>query len=170
MTLKHETITIRCYREADRERCRGLWRELVEWHREIYADPTIGGERPEDFFERHLVKIGADHIWVAINSGNVVGFAALLVNDAEATLDPIVVSKGFRYKGVGTQLVLKVIDEARALGVKYLNVEPVVRNIEAIDFYRELGFINVGHVQLFMDFTGKKWSRCLKLHKRKFNY
>jgi len=36
-------VVIDNYRECDREQCRSLWRELTEWHREIYQDQTIEG-------------------------------------------------------------------------------------------------------------------------------
>ncbi|MBI4300887.1 MAG: hypothetical protein HY677_07095, partial [Chloroflexi bacterium] len=38
--------TIREYRTADFEACRSLWGELTRHHREIYEDPTIGGDDP----------------------------------------------------------------------------------------------------------------------------
>jgi len=41
------SFMIRKYQPDDREQCRALWRELTEWHREIYEDTTIGGEHPD---------------------------------------------------------------------------------------------------------------------------
>ena len=169
MKHKLQNTVIRDYREADRESCRGLWRELVERHRELYSDPTIGGDCPEDYFDRHLAKDHSIKVWVADIDSVVVGFASLMVNRDEAKLDPIVVSKPFREKGVGKQLVERVINEAKQMSVKYLNVEPVVRNVEAIRFYHDLGFINIGQVQLFLDFSNKKWNQNLYLAERRFN-
>jgi len=40
------SFVVRKYQEQDKEQCRGLWRELTEWHREIYQDPNIG-EHPQ---------------------------------------------------------------------------------------------------------------------------
>ena len=37
---------IRTYESEDRDACRLLWAELTQHHRELYADPTIGGEQP----------------------------------------------------------------------------------------------------------------------------
>lgn len=59
MALSHK---IRKYQETDREHCRALWRELAEWHREIYQDPTIGGEHPEDYFDKHLAEVGSNQL------------------------------------------------------------------------------------------------------------
>jgi len=161
---------VRGYREGDRESCRRLWRELVEWHRKIYSDPTIGGEDLEDYFDKHLAKIGPKKIWVAIQNAGVVGFAGLMIDGEEFTIDPIVVDSAFRGKGAGAQLVRRLVAEARKLGAKHLNVEPVVRNVEAIKFYHELGFVNIGQVQLFIDFSQKTWARRLKMHNLKFDY
>ena len=170
MKSKSSEFTVRGYQEADIESCRGLWRELAEWHREIYADPTIGGEHPEDYFDRHLAKVGAERIWVSLSGTRIIGFAGLVVEGEEVEIEPIVIAKAFRRRGAGKQLVKGLITEAQKLGARYLNVEPVARNAEAIRFYHELGFVNVGKVQLFIDFSGKKWAKSLWLHKRKFDY
>ena len=65
------SFSIRKYQSRDNEECRNLWRELTERHREIYHDPTIGGEHPEDYFDRHLGKVGSENLWVAISDSKV---------------------------------------------------------------------------------------------------
>jgi GNAT superfamily N-acetyltransferase len=147
-----------------------LWRELTEWHREIYADPAIGGENPEDLFDKHLSKAGADHIWVAVGKSGVVGFVGLEVRGEEARIEPLIISRAFRRRGIGEQLVETAISEARKLGVKVLNVSPVARNAEAVRFFYKMGFRNIGHVGLFMDFQNRKWKSSLELHGRKFDF
>ncbi len=165
-----ESFVIRNYQDSDREPCRALWRELTGWHREIYQDPTIGGERPEDYFDRHLSRVGPTKIWVAATESGVVGMVGLMTEGAEAELEPLVVSKAYRRRGIGTQLVEKVISEARKTGTKFLDVKPVARNAEAISFFHKLGFRNLGHVDLFIDFSNRKWKSSLELHGHKFDY
>jgi hypothetical protein len=63
-----EQFKIRKYQPEDLEQCRDLWRELVEWHREIYQDPTIGGTHPEEYFNKHLAEVGSDQLWVAVHN------------------------------------------------------------------------------------------------------
>lgn len=75
-------LVVRKYQHPDRGSCRRLWRELVEWHRQIYHDPTIGDEHPEDCFDKHLARFGADRIWVAVINGVVVGFTSLVPKGA----------------------------------------------------------------------------------------
>lgn len=63
-----------------------------------------------------------------------------------------------------------VIADARRLGLKHLNVSPVARNIEALGFFHDQGFKNVGHVQLFMDFSNRRWKRGLRLFDCDFEF
>src|ERR1051326_4353221 len=71
---------IRGYDERDREACRALWRELTQWHCDLYDDQSIWPDRdPGDFFDEHLAQVGAGRIWVAELNGQVVGFAGLIV-------------------------------------------------------------------------------------------
>ncbi len=116
---------------------------------------TSAGTTPEDFFHKHLAKVGPARIWVAEAGSKVVGFASL-IGEEEITLEPVVVSKPFRRKGVGRLLVRRAVKEAKSLGARYLNVAPVARNFCAFGFYHSLGFVNVGNVQLFRGFSGKK--------------
>jgi ribosomal protein S18 acetylase RimI-like enzyme len=163
-------VMIRTYREEDRERCRSLWRELAEWHREIYENPRIGGEHPEDYFDKQLAKVGPKHIWVAVQNSKVVGFVGLIVEGSEAEIEPIIVSKSHRRKGIGKRLIEAVVSEARKKGAHYLDVKPVARNIQAIKFLYKQGFNNIGHVDLFMDLSNQIWKANLEIHGCKFNF
>lgn len=164
-----QSIAIRNYQNGDREHCRSLWRELAEWHREIYQDPTIGGEHPEDYFDRHLSKVGPTRIWVATSDSEAVGLIGLAVDGYEAEIEPLIVTKAYRHRGIGTQLVETVISEARKIGTS-LNVAPVARNVETIQFFYKLGFKNLGRVELFIDFSNRTWKPSLKLHGRKLDF
>jgi GNAT superfamily N-acetyltransferase len=163
-------IEIRSYLPSDRESCRGLWRELTEWHREIYQDSSIGGSSPEDHFDRHLAKVGSDHLWVAVINSKIVGLTGLIVDEKEAEVEPLIVSKAYRNIGVGSSLIHKAISIAHDLDLRFLNVKPVARNKEAIRFFSSQGFGNIGHIQLFIDMSGNIWEKSIKLHKLQFNY
>ena len=90
--------------------------------------------------------------------------------DDEIQIEPLVVSRCHRGRGVGSALVGIALNEARASGVKYLSVRPVARNSEAIGFFSRRGFGNVGHVELFVDLSGKEWRRGLELHGIQFRH
>jgi ribosomal protein S18 acetylase RimI-like enzyme len=147
-----------------------LWKELTEWHREIYQDPRIGGEHPENYFDEHLKKVGPEQIWVAESNLHVVGFIGLVIKEGEAEIEPLIVSKTFRGRGIGAKLVEAVLSEVRKRGFRFLNVSPVARNVEAMRFFHKQGFKSVGHVQLFMSFTDYKWKSGLKVHDLEFEY
>jgi len=163
-------FTIRSYQSGDREQCRNLWKELTEWHREIYGDSTIGGEHPEDHFDEHLAKVGPNHLWVAVQGSKVVGLVGLIVEGKEAEVEPLIVSKAYRHKGIGKKLVRTVVSEARNLGVKILTVEPVARNVQAIRFFYDQGFKSLGQIELCMDFCDYPWKAGPKLFERSFNF
>ncbi len=163
-------VEIRQYLQSDREQCRGLWRELTEWHREIYQEPTIGGENPEDAFDEHLTKIGPDNLWVAVHKSKVLGLVGLIVKENEAEVEPVIVSGSHRGKGIGRQLVATVITVAKQRGFRFLNVRPVARNQAAIHFFYNQGFRTLGHIQLFMDFSGSSWKQGPEIFGHNFNY
>lgn len=167
MTL---SFVIRKYQTGDREQCRGLWKELTEWHREIYQNPTIGGMHPEDYFDKHLAEVGPDRLWVAVHNSQVVGLVGLIVEGKEAEMEPLIVSKVYRGKGIGKKLIDRVVSEARNKGIRVLNVKPVARNIKAIKFLYKQGFKNLGHIELFLDFSEYAWKPGPKIHGCKFNF
>ena len=164
------SFTVRKYMSRDKEQCRALWKELTEWHREIYDDPSIGGEHPEDYFDKHLGKVGADSLWVAVQGSSVVGLAGLMLADYETEIEPLIVSKAYRGKGIGKQLINRVVDEARKRGLSTLDIKPVARNAKTIRFLYEQGFINLGYIELFIDLTGRTWKPGPKLFGCDFNY
>ena len=100
-------VTIRNYQELDREECRFLWRQPVEWHHEIHNDSQIGGKNPESYFDQHLSCGGNQRLWVALYDNKIVGLIGLVVKDDEAEIEPVVVSKDYRSKSIGKQLVKK---------------------------------------------------------------
>lgn len=149
LTSVSTAVTIRRYAPGDVEACRRLWSELTEWHRELYDDPTFGGDDPGRAFDAHLAV--AEAIWVAEIEGLVVGLAGLLVEGGRAELEPLVVGETWRGRGVGRALAARVIDAARQLGFPRLRVRPVGRNADAIRFFHALGFDVLGRVDLRID-------------------
>ena len=162
---------IRQYRPSDLEPCRGLWVELTEWHRELYCDPSIGGDDPGRYFDEHLARAGSHRIWVAEDAGEILGFTGLLLEGQEAEVEPIVVRSEHRGKGIGRALVNRAVKEAGNLGVRYLNVKPVARNEKAISFFHASGFQILGHVEMFMDLSKQgEWKTGPELFGCSFEY
>ena len=136
----------------------------------IYQDPSIGGSTPEDYFDEHLAKVGVDNLWVTILDSKVVGFAGLIVNEEEAEIEPLIISKPYRNRGIGKRVIETIIAEAQRLNMKFLSVKPVARNREAIKFFYKQGFRNIGHIEVFIDFSKQEWKKGLNLFDLQFNY
>ena len=143
-------MNIRNYRSTDLGQCRALWTEMTQNHRDVYEDPSIGGENPGMEFDAHLAGVGQKRVWVAEEAEHVVGLVSLLPDDQQAEVEPIVISSNHRNLGIGRRLLRHAIEEAKNLGVVVLSVKPVARNVDAIRFFHRSGFTTVGHVQLFM--------------------
>ena len=151
-------MRIRPFEETDRRACQNLWRELIEHHREIYQDPSIGGDDPGAVFDRHAANPALRGLWVAESRTEVVGMVGLLVSGDETEIEPLVVTRKWRGRGVGGELLQHAVGEARQTGAKFLNVRPVARNTEAIRFFASAGLSLVGRVELFT--VLKETSNC----------
>jgi GNAT superfamily N-acetyltransferase len=123
---------------------------MTQRHRDIYDDPSIGGDNPGLEFDKHLSRVGAEGIWVATSGEEIVGLVSLIRDDQQAEVEPIVVSSEHRGRGIGQELLNHAIEQAKRLGVLCLSVKPVARNEEAISFFYDAGFKILGHIQLFM--------------------
>jgi L-amino acid N-acyltransferase YncA len=55
---------------------------------------------------------------------------------------------------MGALLAQRAIAESRRLGVKYVNVRPVARNLEAIRFFHRQGFRLLGRFELSIALEG----------------
>ena len=147
-----------------------MWRELTEWHRKIYQDPNIGGKHPEQQFDEHILKVGSERLWVATYNSKVVGLTGLMVEDEEAEIEPLIVSKNYRDKGIGKKLFEVAISEARRLGVKFITVRPVARNVQAIKFFYSQGFKNLGHIDMILDLSNYTWKQGPELFECNFKF
>ncbi len=165
-------FTIRPYRASDLERCRALWVELTQRHRNIYDDPNIGGDAPGLYFDKHLAQVGPERVWVA-ECDEVVGLVSLIVEGKEAKVEPIVVAATHRGQGIGQALIERMVKEAKELEMSYLNVKPVARNVEAIAFYHAAGLNILGNIEMFMDLRSPAstgWKSGVELFGRTFEY
>ena len=163
--------TVRGYEARDLEACRGLWVELTQWHRDIFAAQEIGGDNPGTAFDEHLTRVGAENIWVAEVDGRVVGLAGLIADVFE--LEPVVVSKQYRGEGIGRLLAEAVVSAARAAGARTVQVRPVARNVEAVRFFHDLGFDVLDQLQLSMDVADRErdpWVAGERLADRDFRF
>lgn len=96
--------------------------------------------------------------WVKIDGGKVIGCAALHIIgwDNLAEIKSLAVNVKFQKKGVGKELILRCIYEAKNLGIKkifVLTYKP--------DFFKKIGFKKISHKLL----PHKIWIDCIKCAK-----
>ena len=152
-------VVVRAYRPRDLEACRALWAELTQRHRDVYSDPTIGGDDPGRGFDQHLAHPNFAGVWVAEVEGQVVGMAGLLATGEEAEVEPVVVSAEYRSQGIGHLLCQCVVE--------------VARNVEAISFFVEQGFNLLGRVELFQELASpvaREWKDGITVHGHALRY
>jgi hypothetical protein len=94
-------VDVREFRPADIDACRRLYAQLVEHHREIYGDVTIGGDDPGSGFDEHLATPQRVTTWVATDGDDIVAMTGLLWEGGESTIEPVVVDRSCRRTGVG---------------------------------------------------------------------
>ena len=86
-------------------------------------------------------------------------------------VEPVVVNPEYRGKEIGTKLLKHAVNFAREKGARFVSVRPVMRNREAIRLFHKLGFINIGRVELFMDFkSNDNWCEETKMLDIDFRY
>ena len=166
-------VMIREYVQSDLRVCRDLWRDLTNRHREIYGDPSIGGDDPGELFDEYLKNPKLAGPWVAEVGSVVIAMAGLLIEDTQAEIEPVVVRPGQRSQGIGSRLLGFLTEEARRRGIRILSIRPVARNVEAITCFYRAGFTHLGHLDLFLDLApGReaRWRRGIEIHGHDFGY
>jgi len=164
--IKRDVI-IRDYADGDHAACRSLWTELTEYHRRIYADPSVGGDDPGAGFDDYLTMPQRAGLWVADLRGDTVGMTGLIDRGTNGEVEPVVVAEAARAQGIGRLLIDRAVLQARARGYEYLAIRPVARNVAAIQRFHAAGFRTLGgHVDLTMDLAPRRheWVPGQTLH------
>ena len=150
-----------------------MWAELTEHHRELYGDPTIGGDDPGSGFDEYLETPERVASWVAVIDGEVVGLTGLFDHGPSGEVEPVVVTGARRHQGIGRALIGRVVSVATQRGYEYLAIRPVARNVTAVGSFYELGFRTLGgHIDLTMDLQDRRhrWRDGVNLHGLDFRY
>ena len=150
-------------------RCRALYVQLVEHHREIYADPSIGRDDPASGFDEYLTLSERVISWVAVDDGSVVGLAGLLWEGSESTTEPVIVDCSHRRNGIGRRLVETAIEESRRRATD-VDIKPVRANASAVGAFHRIDLRTLGYLQLFisLDRDESHLERGLEVHGRPF--
>ena len=150
-------MIVREYESADEPVCRALFEELVEIHRALYPDGNVGSTfGPEG------------RLFVAEDDGRVVGYAGMLRHPHSAEIEPIVVDREYRGRGVGQALVERVVQEARASGVTQVYAQPAGRNRDALAFFHSVGLDVVAYLRVQLDLEPRERRRGERIADREF--
>jgi [ribosomal protein S18]-alanine N-acetyltransferase len=76
--------------------------------------------------------------------GVVVGYAGLMFSGNEAHVTNIAVDPNWQRHQVGTRLLLELVRESRARGVRHMTLEVRVSNTPAQELYKRFGFTSAG--------------------------
>lgn len=107
--------------------------------RESFPDDPM----PESNYRQRLVD--RDSLLVATVGGEVAGFAVYSYDGAgEGYLSVLAVAEGYRGRGIGSALTMRVAKWSFVQGADHLALRTEERNAAAIRVYRELGFKHTG--------------------------
>ncbi|MBW9141591.1 MAG: GNAT family N-acetyltransferase [Candidatus Aramenus sp.] len=131
--MEEMLTTIRKAREED-------WRKIYELYASLDEEDLylrfFHFYRMSEEEAKELAK-GKDHVtFLAEVDGKVVG-EATLYNNGEFSL---VVDRGYRGRGIGTLLVRRIIEEARAMGIKSVKFYTLSENYPMVALAKKLGF------------------------------
>lgn len=90
-----------------------------------------------------LESLNSEYV-VAVENDNIVGFAGIIITPDDTQITNIVTKKSKRQKGIGKQLLEKLIDMTKKHNKNSISLEVNEKNISAINLYKNLGFKQVG--------------------------
>ena len=85
-------------------------------------------------------------------AGDFLGYAGMYSAADEGYIYNIAVGKQYRSQGVGTALLQNLLEYSKEHGLSFLSLEVRTSNLNAIKFYKKLGFKELGVRKNFYDF------------------
>ncbi|HYL01074.1 MAG TPA: GNAT family N-acetyltransferase [Steroidobacteraceae bacterium] len=124
-------------RAADAARLAAMSHELIESGlRPAWGPQRIG------WYVRHAESV----VLTARSDRTIAGFAIMRYGEAAAHLNLLAVDPAYRRRGIGRRLVTWLEETALTAGAYLVGLELRAQNLEAQDFYRALGYREVGRV------------------------
>lgn len=106
--------------------------------------PLVMKERLQMVLDRGII-VFARHQLPGINgAGKIIGMGTIVfvqkIPGTSAQIEDVIVSKDFQGRGIGKQIVLRLIDEAKEYEVRHINLTARPSGIAANHLYQSLGF------------------------------
>lgn len=108
---------------------------LLDIERASFATPWTLGEIEEELY-KPLARV-----WVAEVEGRLAAFGIQWFVVGEAQLANIAVHPDFRGRGLGKEMMIRLLANARSEGMEKMTLEVRTGNTAAIELYLALGFI-----------------------------
>jgi ribosomal-protein-alanine N-acetyltransferase len=124
-------------RAADAARLAAMSHQLVEWG----LRPAWGAQRIS-WHVRHPESV----VLTARDDRTIAGFAIMRYGDEAAHLNLLAVDPAHRRRGIARRLLTWLEESALTAGTFIIGLELRAQNREAQDFYRVLGYCEVGRV------------------------
>ncbi|HSR40962.1 MAG TPA: ribosomal protein S18-alanine N-acetyltransferase [Longimicrobiales bacterium] len=119
---------------------------VAELEAEAFSNPW----KPRTF--RRLLERPGPELWVAeLPGAGVVGYFVLWAVEGEGELANLAVDTEHRRRGIGSALLDRVLERARAGGVRSLFLEVRVSNEEAVRLYERRGFEVIAERKAYYD-------------------
>jgi len=129
--------------------------EVCFIERRTFPSPWSRGVFENELAKAGGTRTGATIYLVAKIPGRVVGYTGLFQVGDEGHITNLAVDFKYRRKGIGTLLVLSLIESATRRGIKRLTLEVRKPNLVAQEFYRKFGFREVGLRKGYYSDTGE---------------
>jgi ribosomal-protein-alanine N-acetyltransferase len=131
MTIMASTVTFRPMTLADVP-------VVLELERLTYSEPWSEG------IFRDELSLGDRVYIIAERSGELVGFAGLMLVEEDAHITTLAVRPAIRRGGLGTRLMLRLIEAGLERGARNLTLEVRSNNAGAQRLYERFGMVAVG--------------------------
>ena len=114
-------------------------RTILQIEHQVFPEPWS-----EAVFASELALPTGRAYRVAWRGRDLAGYVGVMFVDDEAHVTTIAVAPHFQHQGVGTSLLLEVVQLSRSQGVRHLTLEVAAGNERAQALYRLFGFVPVG--------------------------
>lgn len=125
-------------------------RDVLSIERRVYPRPWSAA-----LFFSEISQRKTRHYIVAIVHKEVAGYGGLMVHDDEGHITTIAVEPELQHSGVGTQLMLDLMEAARERGARTVALEVRVANWPAQRLYSWFGFRPIGVRKNYYAETGE---------------
>lgn len=111
---------------------------VLRIEREVHAYPWTQGNFSDALRSKYVCKV------LESETGQMLGYAVMMLAVDEAELLDIAVAAGFQRQGWGHRLLQEMMALARRDGMQRVVLEVRASNMAAISLYRSMGYIDIG--------------------------